>query len=309
MKLSSRNLSLVNDFRDYLYLERKLSDNTIQSYLTDIISFVFFLDDKKTKLDNISNQILTSWLTFLRNSGNSDSTVRRKISSVKSFSKFLLKEKIVKKNFTSDLISSKVWSKVPRVLNDSEVLSLIFAPKNHNLKRGAMKYEDERDSCIFEFMYSTGLRASELVSMKMQQLNLKDNYCIFEGKGEKTRLVPIGDFARESLIKYIENIRPLLLKKKNNQTDYLFVTRRGKGMTRQSLWNRIKFWSTKAGISKNVSPHTLRHSFATHLLKFGSDLRTVQVLLGHTDISTTEIYTHIDNQDIKKNLDSNHPRG
>ncbi|MED5580361.1 MAG: tyrosine recombinase [Nitrospinota bacterium] len=309
MKLSSRNLSLINDFRDYLYLERKLSDNTIQSYLTDIISFVFFLDDKKTKLDNISNQILTDWLTFLRNSGNSDSTVRRKISSVKSFSKFLLKEKIVKKNFTSDLISSKVWSKVPRVLNDSEVLSLIFAPKNHNLKRGAMKYEDERDSCIFEFMYSTGLRASELVSMKMQQLNLKDNYCIFEGKGEKTRLVPIGDFARESLIKYIENIRPLLLKKKNNQTDYLFVTRRGKGMTRQSLWNRIKFWSTKAGISKNVSPHTLRHSFATHLLKFGSDLRTVQVLLGHTDISTTEIYTHIDNQDIKKYLDSNHPRG
>ena len=303
------NLSVIADFRDYLYLEKKLAENTINSYLLDISSFVYFLENKEINWNQITEKDLSKWLTSLRNLGNSDSTVRRKVSSLKSFAKYLLREKIIEKNFTTDIVSSKVWSKVPRILNDSEVLSLIFAPKNHNLKRGEMKYEDDRDSCIFEFLYSTGLRASELVSMKIQQLNIKDNFCILEGKGGKSRLIPIGDFAKESLVKYLQNTRPSLLRNKNNKTDYLFVTRRGSGMTRQGLWNRIKFWSMKAGISKNVSPHTLRHSFATHLLKFGSDLRTVQVLLGHSDISTTEIYTHVDNEDIKNYIDSNHPRG
>ncbi len=303
------NLSVIDSFVDYLYLEKKLADNTIDSYLSDISSFVFFLENKEINWNQITEKDLSKWLTSLRDLGNSDSTVRRKVSSLKSFAKYLLREKIIQKNFTTNIVSSKVWSKVPRILNDSEVLSLISAPKNHNLKRGEMKYEDDRDSCIFEFLYSTGLRASELVSMKIQQLNIKDNFCILEGKGGKSRLIPIGDFAIESLKKYLQDTRPALLRNKNNKTDYLFVTRRGSGMTRQGLWNRIKFWSLKAGISKKVSPHTLRHSFATHLLKFGSDLRTLQVLLGHSDISTTEIYTHLDNEDIKNYIDSNHPRG
>lgn len=303
------NLSVIVSFRDYLYLEKKLADNTIDSYLLDISSFVYFLENEEINWNQITENDLSKWLTSLRDLGNSDSTVRRKVSSLKSFAKYLLREKIIQKNFTANTVSSKVWSKVPRILNDSEILSLISAPKNHNLKRGEMKYEDDRDSCIFEFLYSTGLRASELVSMKIQQLNIKDNFCILEGKGGKSRLVPIGDFAKESLVKYLQDTRPVLLRNKKNKTDYLFVTRRGSGMTRQGLWNRIKFWSLKAGISKKVSPHTLRHSFATHLLKFGSDLRTVQVLLGHSDISTTEIYTHVDNEDIKNYIDSNHPRG
>ena len=303
------NLSQVDDFRDYLFLEKKLSDNTIDSYLSDISSFVFFLRGKIKNWKEISDEDILKWLKSLRINGNTDATIRRKVSSLKSFAKYLLKENIIQINFASDIVSSKGWSKVPRVLSDSEVLSLIRAPKNHKLKRGEMKYEDDRDSCIFEFLYSTGLRASELVSMKIQQLNIKDNFCILEGKGGKSRLVPIGDFAKESLEKYLESTRPVLLSKTNKNTDFLFVTRRGTGMTRQGLWNRVKFWSLNAGISKKVSPHTLRHSFATHLLKFGSDLRTVQVLLGHSDISTTEIYTHLDNEDIKNYLDSNHPRG
>ena len=303
------NLSVIVSFRDYLYLEKKLADNTIDSYLLDISSFVYFLENEEINWNQITENDLSKWLTSLRDLGNSDSTVRRKVSSLKSFAKYLLREKIIQKNFTANTVSSKVWSKVPRILNDSEILSLISAPKNHNLKRGEMKYEDDRDSCIFEFLYSTGLRASELVSMKIQQLNIKDNFCILEGKGGKSRLVPIGDFAKESLVKYLQDTRPVLLRNKKNKTDYLFVTRRGSGMTRQGLWNRIKFWSLKAGISKKVSPHTLRHSFATHLLKFGSDLRTVQVLLGHSAIYTTEIYTHVDNEDIKNYIDSNHPRG
>ncbi len=303
------SISIIEEFREYLFLEKKLSDNTIESYLSDISLFSAFLGDNEINWHLISSKIVLQWLETLRDAGNSDATVRRKVSSLKSFAKYLLKEKIIKKNFTSDIISSKSWSKVPKILNDSEVLSLIAAPKKHNLKRGVMKNEDDRDSCMFEFMYSTGLRASELISMKIHQLNIKDNYCILEGKGGKSRLVPIGDFAKESLEKYLENTRPVLLRNTNSKTDYLFVTRRGSGMTRQSLWNRIKFWALQAGISKKVSPHTLRHSFATHLLKFGSDLRTVQVLLGHSDISTTEIYTHLNNEDIKNYIDSNHPRG
>ena len=303
------NIRIVEEFREYLFLEKKLSENTVENYISDISLFAIFLGNEEIDWRHISSEIVLQWLENLRDTGNSDATVRRKVSSLKSFAKYLLKEKIIEENFASEITSSKAWSKVPKILSDSEVLSLIAAPKNHNLKRGVMKYEDERDSCMFEFMYSTGLRATELISMKIYQLNIKDNYCILEGKGEKSRLVPIGDFAKESLQKYLENIRPVLLRNTLGNTDYLFVTRRGSGMTRQSLWNRIKFWALKAGISKQVSPHTLRHSFATHLLKFGSDLRTVQVLLGHSDISTTEIYTHLNNEDIKSFIDSNHPRG
>ena len=148
------NLSVIADFRDYLYLEKKLAENTINSYLLDISSFVYFLENKEINWNQITEKDLSKWLTSLRNLGNSDSTVRRKVSSLKSFAKYLLREKIIEKNFTTDIVSSKVWSKVPRILNDSEVLSLIFAPKNHNLKRGEMKYEDDRDSCIFEFLSS-----------------------------------------------------------------------------------------------------------------------------------------------------------
>ena len=228
-----------------------------------------------------------------------EKSISRTISCLKSFYKFLIIEKIVKTNPTDGLYMPKVKKSLPNVLSVDDVTLLLD-----------VKLDDDfsyRNKAMLELMYATGLRVSELVELKLSDLDFNDDIIRIMGKGSKERIIPIGDFAKDYLLKYINNHRGNMLKGIN--TDYVFLNNHGKKMTRQGFFKIIKKLAKDVGISTEISPHTLRHSFASHLLKYGADLRTIQELLGHSDISTTQIYTHVANEELRKNYDEYHPHG
>lgn len=288
---------LIDEFLRYLLIDKGYSNNTIESYRRDLLKFLEFNRDKK--MESITNDDLKEYLKALKLEGLNEKSISRNISCLKSFYKFLVIEKYTKNNPSEFLFIPKIKKSLPNILTEEEVLKLLDIELTDNFSY--------RNKAMLELMYATGLRVSELVNLKLQDVDLSQDIVRTFGKGNKERIIPIGDYAKEYLEKYIYKYRGTMLKK--NNCEYLFLNNHGNKMTRQGFFKIVKKIAKEKGIEHELSPHTLRHSFASHLLKYGADLRTIQELLGHSDISTTQIYTHITNEELKKNYEDFHPHG
>ncbi len=294
-------LSLLDRFLNYLIVEKGLSQNTIEAYGHNVHRFLNFLEDKKIgPLEELSRLDLRTFLHFLKKKGLSTRSVARNLISVRMFFRFLQQEGVIDINPAEALELPKMAKILPEVLSLEEVDRLLSQP-NPQTPLGV------RDRAMLEILYATGMRVSELIHLLTHQLQLEGGYVLLRGKGSKERIVPLGREAIHWLKKYIIEFRPLLLKGK--ESPFLFVNRYGRPMSRQQFWKSIKAYGRKGGIQKRITPHVLRHSFASHLLERGADLRSVQMMLGHVDISTTQIYTHVTGERLKKVHQRYHPRG
>jgi len=291
-------VELLRDFLTYLSVEKGLSKNTIESYSIDLKKFQDFLSLKNKNFASFTRADVVDFIETLRNKGYSISSTCRFISSIKSLCKYLIIENVIKEDPSENLQTPKRWERLPKSLTVSEVRS--FLELDTPIDKPIMM----RDSVMLELLYSSGLRVSELVSLKVEDINLEAGFIRVLGKGSKERVVPVNIRAIGRLRGYLNKARQEILKKR--QSSYLFVTGRGRSMTRQRFWQTIKTLGRKKGI--DLSPHTLRHSFATHLLEGGADLRSVQKMLGHSDISTTQIYTKVTTERLKKVYTKHHPR-
>lgn len=288
---------LIREFLRYLLIDKGYSENTIESYKRDLDKFLEY--NKNTSIDNISNEDLKKYIKYLNDNGLNEKSIARNISSLKSFYKFLVISKYISSNTSDSLYLPKIKKSLPITLTEEEVMSLLDIDLTDNFSY--------RNKAMLELLYATGLRVSELINLKLQDIDFSQDIIRTFGKGSKERIIPIGDYAKEYLEKYIYEYRSSMLKKENNE--HIFLNNHGKQMTRQGFFKIIKKIAKEKGINKELSPHTLRHSFASHLLKYGADLRTIQELLGHSDISTTQIYTHITNEELKRNYNEFHPHG
>jgi integrase/recombinase XerD len=292
----------VDEYLSILQLERNLSKLTIEAYKNDLNQFFIFLIEKKvTDLNEITGKEIVLFFSLLNKLGLSDTSTARYFSSLKGFFKFLILSGYIVENPIDKLKSPRIAKKLPEVLNINEIDKILNQPSIEDVT-------GIRDRTILEVFYACGLRVSELISMKISDLYLDDEAIRVFGKGSKERVVPIGSSAIKWIRKYLIESRPILEKKGKSFT-VLFLNRRGTKFSRMGLWKMISQYTKLAGIEKNVHPHTFRHSFATHLLEGGADLRAVQEMLGHADISTTQIYTHIDRDFIKQEHKRFHPRG
>jgi integrase/recombinase XerD len=289
--------SQLDRYLSYLSVERGLSPRSLDSYKRDIEDFDNYLKSIGSDLESSTGRELLGYLMYMESRGLATATVRRRFSAIKGFFAFLSEEGLIQVDPTEDMDTPKTWKRLPHVLDLEEMNRLLEAPKGPNPKA-------VRDRAMLEVLYATGMRVSELVSTRMMDLNLEESLIRLKGKGEKERLVPVGREALKWLHLYLE-IRHKLDSK---GSPYLFLSNRGKPMTRQRFWQLIKEYASKAGITKQISPHTIRHSFATHLLDGGADLRTVQELLGHSHISTTQIYTHVARTHMEEVYKKSHPR-
>ncbi len=290
---------MIERFINYLISERGLAKNTIESYLYDLNHLKEFLDNKKVKINKVREEDLTSYIAYLYNAGYSPQTIMRHIATIRSFYKFLFNEGEIETNPAEVLETPKAFKMLPKYLTNEEVEKLLNIPDTTTPT-------GQRDRAMIELLYATGLRVSELLDLKMNNLNLEERFLITFGKGSKERLVPFSKKACNFLIQYINNGRLKLLKGKNSY--YLFLNAKGNRLSRQGFWKILKNYGKKIGIEHKLSPHTLRHTFATHLLEHGADLRAVQMMLGHSDISTTQVYTHISNERLKQIYFNYHPR-
>ena len=291
---------LIEQFLNYISVEKGMANNTLSAYKRDLSRFADYLKSKKIdSIDKVSRQMINSFMMAEKERGLASNSISRELACIKSFFKFLLKENIVKEDAATIIESPKLWKKLPYTLSVAEVETLLDAP---NVK----DFMEMRDKASLELMYATGMRVSELVNLKMDDINLGVGFAKCFGKGSKERIVPFGKKAKESLERYLEKSRPNFLKK--HISNFLFLTRLGKPMSRQTFWKIIKRYVKIAKIKKKVTPHSLRHSFATHILERGADLRIVQEMLGHADISTTQIYTHVSKDRLKSIHQKFHPR-
>jgi len=299
----SSNLSnseiLIDNFIDVLWLEKGLSKNTLSAYRHDISSFSDWY--KGVSLLEVQRVDLLDYLSQRLKDGYSSRSTARSLSSLRAFYSHVTVKHNLKENPTSRVDSPKLGRSLPKTLSEDEVEKLISSPDVED-------YIGLRDRAMLELIYACGLRVSELISLDMLNLNLRQGVIRVIGKGEKERLVPMGEEALDWVQRYINKGRPYLLKE-DNKVSELFLSKRGKSMTRQTFWYRIKEYANKASINKDLSPHTLRHAFATHLINHGADLRTVQLLLGHSSLSTTQIYTEVARHRMKELHNEHHPRG
>jgi len=291
---------LVDQYLNYLLIEKGLSKKTIESYSSDLTRYLKFLKTRKIRtISNADTPAILKHLISLRNSGLGARSRARHLVTIRGFYKFLIEEKVIDNDPTRVIDLPKSGLRLPDVLSIEEVNRLLNTP-DINKPKGA------RDAAMIELLYAAGLRVSELINLKLQDVNLEACFVRVFGKGSKERVVPIGLYAKEKIDYYIKTFRPKLLK--NVASPYLFAARAGKPMTRQGFWKLIKKYGQKAGIVRKIKPHSLRHSFASHLLEGGADLRSVQIMLGHVDISTTQIYTHVAREHLKKIHEKFHPR-
>ncbi len=292
---------LITQFIDYLLVEKGLLKNTLYSYRIDLNQFVYYLKNINCNhILKINSKVLIGFINFLKGKNISARSISRKITTLKSFFKYLIIDKIIDKNPAIILESPKIGVHLPEYLTLNEIEKLLNTCHTEN------KYE-MRDKAIIELMYSTGLRVSEISNLLINNINFTEKSIKIKGKGNKERIMPVGDIAISLVNSYLIEIRPIL-KKKNKLNNNLFLNWKGGRLSRISIWKITKNHALKAGINKNISPHTLRHSFATHLLNNGADLRSVQELLGHSDISTTQIYTHLNYKKLKNSHAQFHPR-
>lgn len=286
----------------YLKIERGLSANTVTSYKRDIEKYLTFLTEKKiTQLDEVSRFEILDFLQTLRQAGAADNSIIRMVSSLRKFHQYLKRESIVSDDPMQLIDTPKKASTLPKAISPQAIEQLLEAPDT-TTPLGV------RDRTILELMYATGLRISELVNLKLSDMHLTMGFIQTMGKGEKERIIPLGEIASQWLDHYLDGARVYLQDQSAETSEYVFLNSRGKGLSRQGVWKKVKQLALEAGIDQNVTPHTLRHSFATHLLENGADLRMVQELLGHADISTTQIYTHITKTRLKQVYSDYHPR-
>ncbi len=290
---------LLKEFIDYSRIERGLSENTLDAYQRDIREYLDFLDDVGITFSRVESPTLSGFFEYLQDRKRDPSTIARKISSIRGFHTFLLQEEKIDTDPTMNIVLPKRASKLPNVLTQEEVFKFVEAPDSN-------KFLGRRDRAMLELLYASGLRVSELVSVKLEHLSFSTATLRCFGKRRKWRLVPVGDYALKAIREYMEEERPKLTKGK--AMDYLFLTQRGGKLTRMGFWKIVKKYALKAGLGQKVTPHTLRHSFATHLLEGGADLRVVQELLGHQSISTTQIYTKVDIEYLREVHRLYHPR-
>ncbi len=288
----------LNKFLDYLSVEKGLAQNTVSSYERDLRRYVEFMKAKRSGA--VAPSDVVSFFSHLAAVGLAAPSVARCLAAVRGFHKFLLTEGLADTDPTVNLESPHGWKRLPKTLSAAEVEALLHQPDPGSAI-------GLRDKAMLELLYASGLRVSELVGLRLRDINLERGFLIVIGKGSKERAVPIGEAAVASLETYLDRSRHQLLG--GRESDYVFISSQRRVITRQMFWERIKFYAAKAGISSPVSPHTLRHSFATHLLDNGADLRAVQAMLGHSDISTTQIYTHVSRERLKKVHEKYHPRG
>jgi integrase/recombinase XerD len=287
-------------FQHYLTVERGLSRNTLESYGRDLAGYIEFLQSEGVgSLHEVDSVRILSFLAFLQGKGLSPRSRARALVALRMFHKFLLAEGICRENPAARIQAPQTVQTLPNVMTPTEVDRLLAVA-------GPDSPLNLRDRAMLELLYATGLRVSELISLRFQDLQLDVGYLVAFGKRNKQRIVPIGEAAREALAKYLAAGRPDLCKGRTN--DFLFLNKGGKNLTRQGFWKMIKRRAGQAGIGKNIMPHTLRHSFATHLLENGADLRSVQAMLGHADISTVQIYTHVTRERLKQIHRDHHPR-
>jgi len=290
----------VDEFINYLAVERGLSKNTLESYGRDIRQFSEYLKERKIDLLPETNRgTIVQYLNSLKSHGREMSTVSRNLAAIKAFFQYLSRENYISRDPAMNMESPKLEKKLPRVLTVQEVELLLQQP-NPLLPAGL------RDKAMLELLYATGTRVSELISLSMADINLDLGYVKCYGKGSKERIVPFGSIAARCIGDYLNKGRQKMVRLR--KSDALFVNQHGRQMTRQGFWKIIKKYAEVAQIEKEITPHTLRHSFATHLLENGADLRSVQEMLGHADIATTQIYTHITNKHLKEVYDKTHPR-
>lgn len=289
---------MLRSFLEYLTIEKGFSPHTVEAYRRDLNKLLFFTEKDKKHLLRLKEEDLTKFVHMLSLSGLSPRSLARSISSLKSFFKFLTLDGFVDKNPTTNLSSPRIWFSLPKFLTVEEVENLLSQPDEGEI-------QGRRDKAMLEVLYATGLRVSELISLLLKDLHLTEGFLLCRGKGGKERIVPFGKAAQKAVERYLEESRPKLLKKPQ---EILFLTRRGEPFTRQGFWKLLKEYAKKASLSDKISPHILRHSFATHLLERGADLRSVQVMLGHSLITTTQIYTHVSRKRLRSVYDKYHPR-
>src|SRR3989338_4369899 len=287
-------------FLDYLSIEKGLSKNTLLAYERDLGRYDSYLKRVKiSSLEGVTRMEIMDFLLKEKDRGLSPSSVSRELVAIRMWHRFLAQEGQIKEDVTEVLEAPKLWKHLPEVLSVAEVETLIKAPN-------ARKAQGVRDQALLELLYATGIRASEVTAIKAGNLNFDLGYVRVIGKGDKERIVPVGEAAKKSVLRYLNQVRPKWAKQ--DAEDALFVSRAGRKMSRQAVWEIIKKYAKSAKVKKKVSPHILRHSFATHLLENGAGLRVVQELLGHSDISTTQIYTHVEKSRLKSIHQKFHPR-
>ena len=293
--------SLIDSFLDSLWLQKGLSQNTLNSYRYDLLSFEVWLHDQNTTITDTRRAHVLQYLSDRMSLGIQARSTARSLSCLRGFFRYLLQEKRISEDPTLRVENPKLGRSLPDSLTESDVEKLLAAPDLDSLI-------GIRDRTMLEVLYACGLRVSELVNLKLHEINLRQGVVRVVGKGSKERLVPMGEEAIDWVSFYLSETRNELLKQNLNQ-DIVFPSNRTCAMTRQAFWYRVKAHAKHAGIRKKLSPHTLRHAFATHLLNHGADLRVVQLLLGHSDLSTTQIYTHIAQHRMKELHQQHHPRG
>lgn len=285
-------------YLDYLLIEKGLAANSIAAYRADLRHFGWYLLEQKLELDRIDRLNIVRYFQSLRTAGISARSVARTLAAIRGLFRFLVAEKHLERDATENLENPRLWSNLPKSIPPEEVEALLRAPD-------CSTPEGLRDAAMLELLYATGLRVSELIKVRIDELVMDAGFLRTIGKGSKERVVPFGDTARDAIVRFLEQGR-IHLDKKNDP--HIFLSNRGRPMSRQSFWMKITKYARLAGIRSHISPHVLRHSFATHLLENGADLRSVQMMLGHADISTTQIYTHVSRARLQKMYDQFHPR-
>ena len=285
-------------FFEFLENDKKLSDNTLQSYKRDLKQFKKYLETNGKNYNKMTDDDIKEYINHLQEVGKKASTISRCIASIRSFYQYELKNKKIKKDPTDSIQSPKIEKRVPSVLTSKEVALLLEQPKDVDLK-------GIRDKAMLEFAYATGMRVTEIISLNMEDVNLDEGYVTCKN-GNKQRNIPLGTLSLKALKDYIENARDILIR--DELEEALFVNVNGKRLTRQGFWKIIKYYKEQAHITKDITPHVLRHSFATHLLQNGADLKSIQTMLGHSDISSTQVYMQFQDEGIKNIYKKAHPR-
>lgn len=292
---------LLEKYLNYLLIERGVAQNTLEAYGRDLRRFVLIVQEKGfTDLRQVMPEVVIEYLVRIKDEGLSANSMNRSLAALRGFYKYLLQEKLIEQTPLANIDLAKVWMRLPDTISREEMNLILAQP-------GVQTAAALRDSAMLELLYATGIRVSELIGLTMNSINWQVGFLVVMGKGAKERIVPIGKTAYDCTKLYVEQARPQLMQGKS--TDILFLNRFGGKFTRQGFWKMVVRYAKKSGLQKKVHPHTFRHSFASHLLEGGADLRTVQVMLGHADISTTQIYTHITRDRLKEIHQKYHPRG
>ncbi|MBS5681208.1 MAG: site-specific tyrosine recombinase XerD [Clostridium sp.] len=288
----------VKLFLDFLKDDKKLSDNTLQSYRRDIEQYEKYVSDNKINYLKVTEETILEYMEYLREENKKESTISRSLASIRSFYQYLIRVKKIKKDPTMTIESPKINKRTPNILTSKEVELLLDQPKDVDLK-------GTRDKAMLEFAYATGMRVTEMISLDIDDVKLDEGYVVCRGRS-KSRNIPLGSMSLKALKEYIDDARPYLIRDESEEA--LFVNVNGTRLTRQGFWKIVKYYKEQAHIEKDITPHVLRHSFATHLLQNGADLKAIQTMLGHSDISSTQVYMQFQDPGIKNEYKKAHPR-